>query len=75
MTSRKQQSTPVEEEEEEELCFICTEPVATFAVADCNHRTCHICSLRLRALYKTRNCAYCKVCPISHNGRYLVTTL
>ncbi|KAG2171561.1 hypothetical protein INT43_008287, partial [Umbelopsis isabellina] len=61
MTSKKQQSTPAEEEEEEEeLCFICTEPVATFAVAECNHRTCHICSLRLRALYKTRNCAYCK---------------
>jgi len=51
---------PEEEEEEEELCFICTEPVATFAVSECNHRTCHICSLRLRALYKTRNCAYCK---------------
>jgi hypothetical protein len=59
--SKQQKPVTEEEEEEEELCFICTEPVATFAVAECNHRTCHICSLRLRALYKTRNCAYCKV--------------
>lgn len=50
-----------DEEEEGELCFICTEPVTTFAVAQCDHRTCHRCSLRLRALYETRNCAYCKV--------------
>ncbi|KAI8088057.1 uncharacterized protein B0P05DRAFT_631374 [Gilbertella persicaria] len=42
------------------LCFICTEPVSTYAVAQCDHRTCHRCSLRLRALYETRNCAYCK---------------
>lgn len=50
-----------ESEDEEELCFICTEPVTTFAVSECDHRTCHRCSLRLRALYETRNCAYCKV--------------
>ncbi|KAG2173504.1 hypothetical protein INT44_007095 [Umbelopsis vinacea] len=59
-TSKQQKPVPEEEEDEGELCFICTEPVATFAVSECNHRTCHICSLRLRALYKTRNCAYCK---------------
>jgi hypothetical protein len=50
-----------EEEEEGELCFICTEAIVTFAVAQCDHRTCHRCTLRLRALYETRNCAYCKV--------------
>lgn len=44
-----------------ELCFICTEPIVAYAVAACDHRTCHLCALRLRALYKTRNCAYCKV--------------
>ncbi|KAI8360898.1 hypothetical protein EDC96DRAFT_512933 [Choanephora cucurbitarum] len=47
-------------EEEGELCFICTEPVSIFAVSECDHRTCHKCTLRLRALYETRNCAYCK---------------
>lgn len=63
-TQGEEQKAKVEEsdddEEEGELCFICTEPVTTFAVAQCDHRTCHRCSLRLRALYETRNCAYCK---------------
>lgn len=47
-----------------ELCFICTEPIVTYAVGACDHRTCHLCALRLRALYETRNCAYCKVCDV-----------
>ncbi|KAI1318761.1 hypothetical protein EDD11_005832 [Mortierella claussenii] len=49
-----------EEDVEQHSCFICTENIVIFAVSDCNHRTCHLCSLRLRALYKTKNCAYCK---------------
>ncbi|KAL0089717.1 C2H2-type zinc finger transcription factor [Phycomyces blakesleeanus] len=48
------------DEEDEEVCFICTEPIMTYAVSECDHRTCHLCALRLRSLYKTRNCAYCK---------------
>ena len=52
---------PVAEDGAEHSCFICTENIVIFAVSDCNHRTCHLCSLRLRALYKTKNCAYCKV--------------
>jgi hypothetical protein len=31
-------------------------------VSPCNHRTCHICALRLRALYKNKGCAHCRVC-------------
>jgi hypothetical protein len=54
---------------EAEVCFICASPVVHQSVAPCNHRTCHICSLRLRALYKTKTCAHCRVCcshfPIS----------
>lgn len=56
-----------EEEVDAEVCFICASPVEHNAVAPCNHRTCHICSLRLRALYKTKACAHCRVstlkCP------------
>jgi hypothetical protein len=55
---------PVQEEEEEvdgEVCFICASPVIHTAVAPCNHRTCHICSLRMRALYKNKACAHCRV--------------
>ncbi|KAL0091506.1 hypothetical protein J3Q64DRAFT_1830903 [Phycomyces blakesleeanus] len=48
------------DEDEEELCFICTEPIVTYAVSACDHRTCHLCAVRLRALYKMRQCAYCK---------------
>ena len=50
-----------EEELEAEVCFICASPVVHQSLAPCNHRTCHICSLRLRALYKTRACAHCRV--------------
>ncbi|KAF1953880.1 hypothetical protein CC80DRAFT_494136 [Byssothecium circinans] len=48
------------EAEEGEICFICASAVQHLAVAPCNHRTCHICSLRLRALYKTKTCAHCR---------------
>ncbi|KAF2441318.1 hypothetical protein P171DRAFT_366862, partial [Karstenula rhodostoma CBS 690.94] len=46
--------------DEGEVCFICASPVQHTAVAPCNHRSCHICSLRLRALYKTKACAHCR---------------
>ncbi|KAL1716434.1 hypothetical protein EV715DRAFT_205332 [Schizophyllum commune] len=42
------------------VCFICAEPVKYYAVSACNHRTCHVCSLRLRALYKKTDCTFCK---------------
>ncbi|KAF9425296.1 hypothetical protein BGZ76_003328 [Entomortierella beljakovae] len=53
-------SEAVNDDKEEHSCYICTENIVIFAVSDCNHRTCHLCSLRLRALYKTKNCAFCK---------------
>lgn len=49
------------EDEEADVCFICASPVVHSSVAPCNHRTCHICALRLRALYKTTACAHCRV--------------
>ncbi|KII88284.1 hypothetical protein PLICRDRAFT_29860 [Plicaturopsis crispa FD-325 SS-3] len=48
------------EADEEDLCFICAEPVKYYSVSQCNHRTCHVCSLRLRALYKKMDCTFCK---------------
>ena len=47
--------------EEGEVCFICASTIEHLSIAPCNHQTCHICALRLRALYKKRDCAYCKV--------------
>jgi hypothetical protein len=45
-----------------ETCWICAEPVKYYSVSECNHRTCHVCALRLRALYKRQECTFCKVC-------------
>jgi E3 ubiquitin-protein ligase ZNF598 len=49
-----------EEEDDGQICFICANPVRHWAVAPCNHRTCHVCSLRMRALYKNKGCAHCR---------------
>lgn len=46
---------------EADVCFICASPVVHNSIAPCNHRTCHICALRLRALYQTKACAHCRV--------------
>lgn len=48
-------------EDDGEICFICASEVVHWSVAPCSHRTCHICSLRLRALYKSKACAHCRV--------------
>lgn len=48
-------------EDEAEICFICASDVVHNSIAPCNHRTCHICSLRMRALYKTKACPHCRV--------------
>ncbi|KAL1743416.1 hypothetical protein HDZ31DRAFT_83411 [Schizophyllum fasciatum] len=54
-------ATEVEEvDADAPVCFICAEPVKYYAVSACNHRTCHVCSLRLRALYKKTDCTFCK---------------
>lgn len=50
----------IENEVEAEVCFICASDISHQCVAPCNHRTCHICALRLRALYKTKACAHCR---------------
>ena len=47
--------------QEQDLCWICAEPIKYYAVSECNHRTCHVCALRLRALYKKLDCTFCKV--------------
>lgn len=45
---------------ERETCLICAEPVRYYALGTCSHRTCHVCTIRMRALYKKRDCALCK---------------
>ncbi|EKD13592.1 uncharacterized protein L3040_009002 [Drepanopeziza brunnea f. sp. 'multigermtubi'] len=49
-----------EEGVDAEVCFICASEIEHESIAPCNHRTCHICCLRMRALYKDQNCAHCR---------------
>jgi hypothetical protein len=56
-----QTDAPEDASQEQDLCWICAEPVKYYAVSECNHRTCHVCALRLRALYKKLDCTFCKV--------------
>lgn len=46
---------------DDDNCFICAEKVVFFALGECDHRTCHTCCIRLRALYKKETCVFCKV--------------
>ncbi|RYO76515.1 hypothetical protein DL766_009684 [Monosporascus sp. MC13-8B] len=58
---QKATTTAAEDDDvEAEVCFICASPVVHQAVTPCNHRTCHICALRMRALYKNKECAHCR---------------
>ncbi|AEO67893.1 6c1a7c12-f659-444d-9da9-d91959397571 [Thermothielavioides terrestris] len=45
---------------EVEVCFICANPFSHYSVAPCGHITCHICALRMRALYKNKDCPHCR---------------
>jgi hypothetical protein len=56
---------------EAEVCWICASSIVHESIAPCNHRTCHICCLRMRALYKDKNCAHCRVCHFSFLSFFL----
>lgn len=52
---------PSETDGDSDVCWICAEPVKYYSLSECNHRTCHVCAIRLRALYKKTDCTFCKV--------------
>ena len=56
---------PEDASQEQDLCWICAEPIKYYAVSKSNHRMCHVCALRLRALYKRMDCLFRKVCIAS----------
>lgn len=44
------------------ICLVCAEAEPKYwAMAACGHKICYVCSLRLRALYGSKNCPICKV--------------
>ncbi|KAB8224967.1 hypothetical protein BDV33DRAFT_164981 [Aspergillus novoparasiticus] len=57
---KKAAAAPADDADDGEICFICASNVEHTSVSPCNHRTCHICALRLRALYKNKACAHCR---------------
>jgi len=61
--SAPEQKPEDDEDPDSELCFICGNSMKGryYSVAPCNNAFCHNCSLRLRALYKSTNCPFCKV--------------
>lgn len=65
----KQVAAATDDADDGEVCFICASTVEHTSVSPCNHRTCHICALRLRALYKSKGCAHCRV-GLDKLGRY-----
>ena len=69
-TEDTQQDETEDLDSEEGSCWICAEPVKYYSVSECNHRTCHICALRLRALYKKLECTFCKVSPVPTYNPY-----
>ena len=54
-------TTELDDANEAAVCLICAVPVKYYSVSECDHRTCHVCTLRMRALYKNTTCAFCKV--------------
>lgn len=60
-TSSRTPNNSVEKSSDGDVCFICASTIEHTSIAPCNHQTCHICSLRMRALYKNRTCAHCRV--------------
>ncbi|KAL3476778.1 hypothetical protein BJX99DRAFT_227326 [Aspergillus californicus] len=59
-TQKGKQAEEEDDADDAEICFICASKVEHNSVSPCNHRTCHICALRLRALYKNKACAHCR---------------
>ncbi|KAJ2900151.1 hypothetical protein MKZ38_002565 [Zalerion maritima] len=59
-TSERTPKTADDSEDDSEVCFICANPIEFTSVAPCNHKSCHICALRMRALYKNKDCPHCR---------------
>ncbi|ODV63499.1 E3 ubiquitin-protein ligase HEL2 ASCRUDRAFT_67596 [Ascoidea rubescens DSM 1968] len=46
--------------DESDICIICANKIECAALSACNHITCHVCTLRQRALYKKKACIVCR---------------
>lgn len=58
---------------DESVCFICANQIVYYSITPCGHSTCHICSLRMRALYGNKACAHCRVNNCARLGELALT--
>ncbi|KAF3013102.1 hypothetical protein E8E15_000514 [Penicillium rubens] len=72
--TRKPVEAATDDADDGEVCFICASAVEHTSVSPCNHRTCHICALRLRALYKNKACAHCRADLYKTESNYVIFT-
>lgn len=42
------------------FCVVCCEDIEIFAVGQCDHPICYVCSVRMRVLGKEKYCAVCR---------------
>lgn len=56
------------EDDDQEVCFLCASDISFRALPPCNHWTCHVCALRMRALMQNKACSYCKVSDLPSPG-------
>ncbi|KAK3384936.1 hypothetical protein B0H63DRAFT_543017 [Podospora didyma] len=59
-TSNEAQDGAANDDDDADVCFICANTIIHHSVSPCNHVTCHICALRMRALYKDKTCPHCR---------------
>ncbi|CAD6504868.1 BgTH12-07971 [Blumeria graminis f. sp. triticale] len=43
-----------------ETCIICASEIIHEGLGPCNHRTCHVCCIRMRVLFKDETCTLCR---------------
>lgn len=67
------QSPENDHDDDEKLCPVCVEPVSYYAFGSCQHPLCHLCCLRLRVLYRSKQCSLCKasLCLRAYTGLLL----
>lgn len=59
--NQKVTGTSVDVQTDVETCIICASDIIHEGFGPCNHRTCHVCSIRMRVLFKDQTCSLCRV--------------
>lgn len=58
--TKRNVDTIQEVDDQDRTCCLCAEIIKIWAIGECKHPVCYICSSRMRLLNKQMNCAICK---------------